>query len=159
MRLLTLLSVVISLLFSGCHSGPEKISASKAHQTTGEAWGPDFESGHYDMLRTLSPDEQKQLDDELSKKAGRPLHSQGNVFTTNATPDRVVDEVRKLQPGCVLSLCRTWYVEKRSGDVIESGHTKPGKPVPFAVISRDRDGKLHGSRLEASSHEEALSHR
>jgi hypothetical protein len=159
-RLLAVTSTLaIWFLISGCTSGPERVSASKARQATTEAWGPGFETGHYDMLRTPSPDEQEELDAEISKKAGRPLHATGRVITTNATPDRVVDEVRKLQPGCAVSVCRTWHVEKRSGDVIETGSKKPAGRVPFAVISRDRDGKLLGSRLEASSHEEALSHR
>lgn len=157
-RLLVMSCLVVALV--GCESSkPREVDPLEAQRASRDAWGTGFESNRYDIDRELSKDEQAKLDEELSKKAGTKLHATGTVFTQNAGPDRVVDEAKKLQPGCALSFCKTWHVEKRAGDVVETGSEKPAKPVPFSVIARDRDGKLHSSRFEATSHEEALSRR
>jgi hypothetical protein len=158
-RLLLAALVVVA----GCHSTPKSerpvIDEATARKAVADVSGPDFEKHHYDVMRELADDEQKLMNEELSKKSGTPVTVRGSVFTSNSPPDRVVDEVRKLRPGRSLSFCETWHTEKRSGDVIEMGSEKPSKPVPFAVITRGPDGKLHASRFEAMSHEEALSRR
>jgi hypothetical protein len=165
LRRLLLAALVV---FAGCSSTPKTpkseserpvIDEPTARAAAVDAWGVGFESRHFDLMRELSDEEKKLMNEELSRKSGTPVTVRGSIFTSNSPPDRVVDEVRKLRPGRAMSFCETWHTEKRSGDVIETGSEKPSKPVPFAVITRGPDGKLHASRFEAMSHEEALSRR
>jgi len=151
-----LLLILPFVFLAGCESSPPRTDDLAAQRAAIDAWGVGFGENRYDIERQLSKEQQAQLAKELSKKTGETVSPSGVVITLNAPPESVVEEIKRLDPGTALAFCKTWRTEKRSGDVIETGVAKPGKPVPFGVVTRAADGSLHASRFEAQSHEEAL---
>ena len=134
-------------LLAGCVSHVELpvISTEYARGVTEEAWGPDFESGRYDVSRELSKDERAEIEAAVPAGSGRG-HVGPRSSGHDVPADTVVSEVTRLHGGCSVAI----------GTARPRSQQGPGTAARYIIITRDSLGGLTYARIDASSPEDAL---